>query len=234
MKNGVALLALLALPAFAQRGVTTYQANVSGSGNSGKCTIEVNVDGVAEVSINGSQGRMRTLEGQPARWVRFQCNAPFPQQMSDFRFRGIDGRGRQTLLQDPRNNRGNAVIRIEDPNGGSEGYTFDLEWSGGSGGSSGGGGGRWDNNGGSNSDRREAIRLCREEVRNRAERDYNLSNIRINDIDMDNGRGRRDNVSGSLEGRRRGGRDRTERYSFDCEVNPSNGRVRSVNLRPQR
>lgn len=60
----------------------------------------------------------------------------------NFRFRGIDGRGRQELVRDP-NNGGAAVIRIDDPKGGSEGYTFDVEWRGGS-----GGGGGWGGSGG--------------------------------------------------------------------------------------
>jgi hypothetical protein len=51
-----------------------------------------------------------------------------PANPGDFRFEGIDGRGRQQLVRDPRNG-GVAVVRIEDPAGGSEGYTFDLIWS---------------------------------------------------------------------------------------------------------
>jgi len=53
-----------------------------------------------------------------------------PTRPSEFRFTGVDGRGRQDLVQDPRNG-GVAVIRIEDPKSGREGYTFDLEWRGG-------------------------------------------------------------------------------------------------------
>ena len=62
------------------------------------------------------------------------CTGPLPRNVADFRFSGVDGRGRQTLVSDPRNNRGVAVIRIEDPQGGREGYTFDITWSGGGGG----------------------------------------------------------------------------------------------------
>jgi hypothetical protein len=54
-----------------------------------------------------------------------------PTNPNDFRFRGIDGRGRQELSREPRHNRGAALIRIDDPKGGVEGYTFDLEWRGG-------------------------------------------------------------------------------------------------------
>src|SRR6476659_8333070 len=111
------------------------QATISGSrGTSGKCTIEVRVDMSAEVDVYGNSGRLRTMTGQPATWARMDCTDPLPYNMSDFRFRGIDGRGQVKLVQDPRNNNGMAVIRIDDPKSGSEGYTFDIEWSGASGG----------------------------------------------------------------------------------------------------
>ena len=51
-----------------------------------------------------------------------------PANPADFRFAGVDGRGGQTLVRDPRNNRGTAVVEIEDPDSGAEGYTFDLFW----------------------------------------------------------------------------------------------------------
>lgn len=125
--------------------VSTYRASINGSNmESGKCTIEVVVDSVVEIQVRGDQGRMRTMSGQPAQWRRFQCDGRMPVNMSDFRFRGIDGRGRQELVQDPRGNNGVATIRIEDSKGGSEGYTFDLEWSGGTGGSY---NGNWGNTG---------------------------------------------------------------------------------------
>jgi hypothetical protein len=54
-----------------------------------------------------------------------------PARPADFRFQGIDGRGRVQLVRDPRQNRGVAVVRIEDSKGGREGYTFDLIWQGG-------------------------------------------------------------------------------------------------------
>ena len=124
-------------PIFAQR-VDSYRAQIRGGGDHGKCTIEVVVDGVAEIEIQGDQGRMRTLSGSPSTWRRMDCNQPLPPNPPDFRFSGVDGRGRQTLLRDPSNNRGVAVVRIEDPDGGREGYKFDIEW-GGAGGPVGGG-----------------------------------------------------------------------------------------------
>jgi len=123
----------LATPMLAQP-VASYRAQIRGGvGDHGKCTIEVQVDGVAEIEIQGDQGRMRTLSGNPSVWRRMECNEPLPPNPADFHFSGVDGRGRQTLLRDPSSNRGVAVVRIEDPQGGSEGYTFDIEWRAGSG-----------------------------------------------------------------------------------------------------
>jgi len=109
----------------------TIRANITGGrGDRGKCTIEVNVDEAAEVEVSGDVGRIRTLAGGRAHWVRLQCTGPIPRNPEDFRFRGIDGRGQVELIRDPRSNRGAAVVRIIDRKGGREGYTFDLEWRG--------------------------------------------------------------------------------------------------------
>jgi hypothetical protein len=101
-----------------------------GNPDRGKCTIEVVVDGAADVEVRGDSAILRNLSGQPPQWRRFECTGPLPANPANFRFSGVDGRGRQTLVRDPRNG-GPAVVRIEDPDNGSEGYTFDLTWSGG-------------------------------------------------------------------------------------------------------
>src|SRR5690348_8232572 len=90
-----------------------------GSPDRGKCTVEVRVDITAEVEIRGEQANLRTLAGQPAEWRRFECTGPLPANPADFRFAGVDGRGRQDLVRDPRNSNGVAVVRIEDKDGGS-------------------------------------------------------------------------------------------------------------------
>ena len=108
-----------------------------GSPDRGKCTIEVVVDGAADVEVRGDSAVLRNLSGQPPQWRRFECTGPLPANPANFRFSGVDGRGRQTLVRDPRNG-GAAVVRIEDSDNGSEGYTFDLTWGGGGGGYPGG------------------------------------------------------------------------------------------------
>jgi hypothetical protein len=52
-----------------------------------------------------------------------------PVNPGEFRFAGVDGRGSQQLVHDPRNG-GSAVVRIEDRDTGSEGYTFGIFWGG--------------------------------------------------------------------------------------------------------
>jgi hypothetical protein len=98
-----------------------------GQADHGKCTIEVVVDGSAQVEVRGNSATLRTISGQPAQWRRFECNAPMPPNPGNFRFSGVDGRGRQQLVRDPRQG-GVAVVQIDDPEGGAEGYTFDLMW----------------------------------------------------------------------------------------------------------
>src|SRR6185295_11435959 len=82
-----------------------------GSPDRGKCTVEVVVDGVAEVEVRGNTASLRTLQGQPAQWRRFECTGPMPANAANLRFSGVDGRGRQELVRDPRNG-GVAVVQI--------------------------------------------------------------------------------------------------------------------------
>ncbi len=246
----------MVLPGSAQQ----YQRRASivrgGSSNEGKCTIEVEVDGAAQVEIRGDQGTVRNLSGQPAVWRRFECTGPIPTNPTSFRFEGVDGRGRMDLVQDPRNG-GAAVIRIEDSKGGSEGYTFDLFWNGRGAAYSGGpgsypgrdnvrrdndrrdndrrGNDRRDNN--ANADRYGnsryngawAVRTCQQAVRERAIRQFRPHSIEFLDTRMDDNPGRNDWVIGRLDVLHGPGQPE-ERLSFSCSVNFNNGRVRSVNL----
>jgi hypothetical protein len=123
----IAATATLATAMFAQN--SQRQATIVGGGgpDRGKCTLEVVVDDVAQVEIRGTTATLRTLSGQPAQWRRFECTGAMPVNPANFRFAGVDGRGRQELTRDPRNG-GVAVVQIEDKDGGAEGYTFDITW----------------------------------------------------------------------------------------------------------
>jgi hypothetical protein len=118
-----ASVGLLSAQSFERRA--TFKSG--GDPNRGKCTVEVVVDEAAEVEIRGDSAVLRNLAGRPPQWRRFECNGPLPSNPADFRFAGVDGRGRQQLIRDPRNG-GVAGVRIEDPQNGSEGYTFDIFW----------------------------------------------------------------------------------------------------------
>jgi hypothetical protein len=225
----VVLVHLLSAAGVSRRATITGRG--SGNGN-GKCTIEVNVDGAAEVEISGDTGQLRTLSGREAVWRRFQCNAPMPGSPGDFRFVGIDGRGRVQLLRDPRNNGGRAVVRIDDPKGGREGYTFDLEWRGGGGGSWAPGPpppppGRGPGPGGFPMSR--AVQGCRDSVTAKLNQS-GYPYVTFESAVPDNNPGRHGRVIGSATGRRR---LESTQFSFSCSVDYTSGWVRSIDVRLQ-
>jgi hypothetical protein len=250
MKRSYRCAVLLTVVVIAAQGQIADQirrATIAGSGGtSGNCTIEVRVDASTEVDIYGDSGRLRTVTGQPAAWTRMECTDALPARMSDFRFRGIDGRGSVKLAQDPRNNNGMAVVRIDDTKGGSEGYTFSIEWSGASAAAPTGG---FQNNqydltpnatgrrgtvrsgrgGNGNFSTERAIDLCRNEVRTKGERDYGLRNIDITAAGVDTNSGRRDWVVGTFNDRS-GSRRRDNTYRFNCSVDYNSGQIRNVEI----
>jgi hypothetical protein len=238
-----AVAACLNAQQFQQQRRATFLGG--GGGDRGKCTIEVVVDGAAEVEIRGDSASLRNLAGNPPQWRRFECTGPLPSNPAGFRFAGVDGRGRQSLVRDPRNG-GVAVVRLEDSDGGSEGYTFDLFWSGGSddyrgpgGPPSGGpdrgpGGGYGDRGPGGGyrggPGRNRGVQACEIAVRDRLRRD-GYREIDFARINVDDNPGRNDWVVGTLSASRRG---RLEYLDFSCSVNLNNGDVRSVDVRRAR
>lgn len=146
--KGLRILAVGAalLPAVYAQGQRQAVITGGGSPDRGKCTLEVVVDGVAQVEIRGTSATLRDVSGQPPQWRRFECTGAMPANPVNFRFAGVDGRGRQELVRDPRNG-GVAVVQIEDKNGGAEGYTFDITWGGNNGpGNNGPGNNQYDQN----------------------------------------------------------------------------------------
>lgn len=125
------IAAAMVFAAAANAQTQQRKATMVGGGNpdNGQCTVEVVVDGAAQVEIRGDVAALRNLAGQPPQWRRFECNSVMPPNPRDFRFEGVDGRGRQQLTADPRNG-GVAIVRIDDPQSGSEGYTFRIHWGG--------------------------------------------------------------------------------------------------------
>ena len=148
-----------------------------------------------------------------------------PANPGDFRFSGVDGRGRQELIQDPRSGRGAAVVRIQDPDGGRRRLHLrpGVAWNGF--GSSPTGqplGGR--DRGVSPND---AVRACQDAVRERANQQYGLRDIDFRNLNADDNPGRNDTIMGSFDVRRGNYRDT---YRFSCAVDLASGRVRGVDI----
>lgn len=239
----IAALAVLSVPVGAQSIPRRATFHSGESPNEGKCTIEVVVDIVAEVEVRGDNAVLRTISGQPAQWRRFECTGRMPNNPANFRFKGIDGRGRQELIRDPRSG-GAAVVRIEDRAGGAEGYTFDLIWTGSPAYS---GPGSFPPHEGFPGDRdgfpgdrdrarppnrftaEQAIRVCQDGVRQQAFDRFGRANIVFRRTSIDDNPGRNDWVIGTIEVRRD---RRSDLFQFSCSVNFENGRVRSVQIDP--
>jgi hypothetical protein len=242
-----------------QAGAQQYQRRATmiggGSGDRGKCTIEVVVDGAADVEIRGDQGTIKNISGRPAEWRRFECSASLPANPADFRFAGIDGRGRQQLVRDPRNG-GVAIVRVEDSDGGTASYTFELMW--------GGGNNPGPDRGGNNSvignaiggaitgmingenraqdrDRyperatvrfttEQAVNACQDAIRGRAQERFGRRGVEFLNTRIDDNPGRNDWVVGMIDVHH--DQYGQERFRFSCSVNFDNGQVRSAQIEP--
>lgn len=212
------------------------RATITGGGSPerGMCTIEVVADGAAEVEIRGGNAILRNLSGRPPQWRRFECTSIMPNNPPNFRFRGVDGRGSQELVRGPQNG-GAAVVRIQDPEGGTEGYTFALNW-----GSDGRGNFQTERHGGidgypGHQDGQrfttdQAIRVCQGAVQQQALERFHAENIAFRKTTLDDNPGRQDWIKGRFDVRR--GYDRDEAYRFSCSVNFETGDVRSAQIEP--
>lgn len=209
----------------------TRQATITGGHDvKGKCTIAVDVDGVAELQISGDTGVLTTLSGQTAAWRRFQCSQPLPRNPGDFNLVGINSRGDIRLVRDPRANRGSAVIRIHDRKSGRAAYTFDMQWRGY------GGGHSWPSApppfppshypGSGGDPTAGSIQLCHDAVTNRLNRD-GYRYLAFERTIPDRNPGRNDSIIGLVNGRR--GFEVT-RFSFSCSVDFWSGRIRSLDM----
>ncbi|MEO8098688.1 MAG: hypothetical protein ABI811_13375 [Acidobacteriota bacterium] len=212
------------------------RANVTagGSPDRGECRIEVTVDGAAEVEIRGGNATLRNLSGQTPQWRRFDCTGTMPANPANLRFTGLDGRGRQELVRGPQNG-GAMVVRIQDPDGGADGYAFAVTWGSGNqpysnfpGGNPAQPSGR--GGGGSRYTTEQAIRVCQDAIRQQVLDRYRNASVAFRNTALDNNPGRQDWITGLLDIRR--GYDRDETHSFSCSVNFDTGAVRSAQLEP--
>jgi hypothetical protein len=128
MNNRIFSMAIAVAAVAAAQQIPQRAAIVGGGNpNAGQCTITVVVDGQAEIEIRGSDASMRDLGGALPQWRRFECTSAMPSNPANFQFAGLNGRGHQNLVAEPRNG-GPAVVRIEDEQGGASEYTFRFAW----------------------------------------------------------------------------------------------------------
>jgi hypothetical protein len=242
-QNLFPVLALAALATGLDAQSYSRQASIRGDGNpnEGKCTVEVVVDGAAQVEIRGASAQLTNLQGQPPQWRRFECTSPMPANPRGFRFQGVDGRGNQRLIREPGNG-SPAVIQIGDPNNGSEGYTFDIMWGNanysdrgpgypqpgygqpGPDNRSGYGRGR------GNFTVEQAISVCQDNIRQQVAQRFRTNNMQFRETRIDDNPDRNDWVVGTVEVRVPRQQNRLMRFS--CSVNFENGRVRSATMEP--
>lgn len=222
------VLELLAVAAWGQ----SINARIigGGGGGSGKCTFDVRVDGAANVQTRGNQGYLQTKSGMPAQWVRLQCNQPLPRYPDNFRFQGIDGRGKQYMLKDPASNNGVAVIRIEDTRNGMEGYTGDILWSGGNNNGGNWNGGWWQDNwngggggypppsGGNGQWNNNLVPNCQNTIRNNVRSQTGGASVSFNGSPSRKQAASFVMVDGN--GNARGSNGRQGNFNYHCTMNP--------------
>jgi hypothetical protein len=221
------LLALLTQPLSAN--TESMRATIGGGGGeSGRCSVQVTVDGSAEVEISGDMGSLRTAGGAPAAWRSFHCTSPIPVNPQNFGIGRLSGRGSIRLVQDPRRTGGRAVVRIDDPQHGAGAYSFELQWNERAVG--------WppplpprpgwgDVPGGFYGAR--AIENCKDAVAERLNRD-GYRHVNFEHADPSSGHGTGDVVTGAVNG---SWGYTLRRFSFSCSVEFGSGRVRTVDVR---
>lgn len=99
--------------------------------DNGYCVVRLRVDDEVVVHIRGNRLGFETVRGRDAYDEGSECSQPMPRgsALDNFRFRGVDGRGRVDLAEAPDSgNRFTARVRIQDSKGGDEGYTFRVQW----------------------------------------------------------------------------------------------------------
>jgi hypothetical protein len=220
-----AALAFVVYPAGAD--TTSRRATMTGARGPGRCVIEVNVDGSAQVEILGDTANLTTLSGQPAFWHRFECGAPVPRGLLDFRLGRVSGRGSVRVLADPRSHRGVTLIHISDPQRGRSWYSLELVWQ-----APGGWGPQpsspqWPGRGPSAFPADRAVRACQDSVTSRLSRD-GFAYVTFESTIPHNNPGRTGWITGSATARRG---PIAQRFSFSCSADFVRGVIRSIDIR---
>jgi hypothetical protein len=99
-------------------------------GRGGSFEFRGRVDDVAILRVRSDQVREEDLAGRPIANEQFRFSQPLPAaRVSTIEIVDVSGRGSVELVEKPwEGNRFTAVIRITDPQRGSDRYSFRLEW----------------------------------------------------------------------------------------------------------
>ena len=220
-KIAVVAVALLAATLMQAQTYRRQAALLGRGGDRGRCTVEIVVDGAAEIAIRADDATVTNLKGQAPELRRFECTSPIPGNAIEFRFAPVSGRGRQELVR-PAAEGQPAVVHIEDPPSGSGAYVFELSW-------------RFEGPPPRMDRHRfttdEAIDVCRKEVRRQVAERFHTEEMEFREIRIDDAPGRNEWVVGNLEIRRE---RRGEPMRFSCSVNFETGQVRSAQIDPVR
>ena len=87
------------------------------------------VDNEVQVQISGSRVYAQVISGQDVRNMKFEFEGSLPEREVTVSVKKGKGRGTVQILEQPsRMNGYQAVVRIQDPKGGSDEYQFQLSW----------------------------------------------------------------------------------------------------------
>src|SRR6266404_3810692 len=127
MRKSLLLVLAASLGTLAAQTIQRHASITRDGGPGGRegCTVDVVVDGSAEVEIQGDMAILRNLGGGPPEFRQFDCTRPIPANAPGFQFNEVDGRGSQELVRTPRNG-GPLVVRIDDPQNGPGEYRFEV------------------------------------------------------------------------------------------------------------
>jgi len=208
------------------------QAAIAGGGDRehGRCSIEMVVDGAAEIAVRGNDATVTNLKGRAPELTRFECTSPIPSNPAEFRFEGT-GRGRVEMISAAQAGQA-AVIRVEDPEDGADRYSITLSWR--------AGGPAMSQSGPINDGREpyrerqftteQAVEVCKENVRRQAADRFRTGDLTFRETHIDDAPGRSDWVLGNLEARSPGRPDQVVKFS--CSVDFRTGQVRSAQIEP--
>lgn len=97
----------------------------------GYCLFKVTVDIEVNVTLQKDRVTIQWSSGQPSEDLGTECSQPLPpaSQLLDFVFRGVSGRGKVKLAEQPtEDNGGRTTVNIKDSKGGKETHVFRLDW----------------------------------------------------------------------------------------------------------